>query len=207
MDRMNNNYLWVGAITKEIYSFDRLVFAQTYLPKTKFENSYGWQWSPMRIIFDIKEKYLRHKARLVLRGYVVPSSEHTTLLLTIKDISVRFMLMIAVKNGLVLMAGDTGNAFCTALCVENILSKCGMNLVQDFGAIVVLKRALYGLKNAYKSFRNFFGEFLRDIGFTSSRADQDLWLDKSDKYDGYDYIATHVYDIIIAENNPYKYMD
>eukprot|EP00957_Ditylum_brightwellii_P067787 5145126-Ditylum_brightwellii.AAC.1 len=44
------------------------------------------------------------------------------------------------------------------------------------------------------------------MGLTPSRADQDLWLRKSDEHKGYDYIATHVDDIIIVAKNPSKYM-
>ena len=73
--------------------------------------------------------------------------------------------------------------------------------------IVVLKRALYVLKTASNSFHEFFGEFLVDLGFTPYREYQDLWLRKPDKYDGCDYIAPHVDNIIIAEKNPSKYMN
>jgi hypothetical protein len=45
------------------------------------------------------------------------------------------------------------------------------------------------------------------MGFVCSRADQDLWLKKSTTYNGYDYIATHVDDIIIAAGDPGSYMD
>ena len=73
--------------------------------------------------------------------------------------------------------------------------------------INLLKRALYGLYTAYNSFHNFFGQLLRDIVFTPYRADQDFWLRKSYEYDGYYYIYTHVDDIIITENKPFKYMN
>eukprot|EP00957_Ditylum_brightwellii_P094825 7221142-Ditylum_brightwellii.AAC.1 len=39
------------------------------------------------------------------------------------------------------------------------------------------------------------------MGFKSSRADQDLWIKKSEQYEGYDYIATHVDDIITVAKN------
>ena len=70
----------------------------------------------MKLIFDIKPQDLRHKVRLVVRGHVVDSSEHTTYLSAIKDIYVRTHQMIAVKTILVIMAGDIENYFCTALC-------------------------------------------------------------------------------------------
>ena len=71
---------------------------------------------------------------------------------------------------------------------------------------MVLKRNLYGLNTESNSFHKYFGEFIRDLGFTPPRADQDLWIRKSDKYEENDYIATHGYDVIIAAKNPSKYM-
>ena len=44
------------------------------------------------------------------------------------------------------------------------------------------------------------------MGFTPSRADQDLWIRKSEEYTGYDYIATHVDDLIIASKDPLIYI-
>ena len=78
---------------------------------------------------------------------------------------------------------------------------------EKLGAIVVLKPVLYGLKTTFNLFRNLFGESLIYICFTPSRSDQDLWLNKSDKDDRYDYISTHVYSISIATKNPFKYMN
>ena len=63
------------------------------------------------------------------------------------------------------------------------------------------------MKTSSSSFHNSLGEFFVEIDYTTSRSDQDLWLRKSDKYDGYDYIATHVGDIIIAAKNPYKFIN
>ena len=37
--------------------------------------------------------------------------------------------------------------------------------------------------------------------------DQDLWYRKSDDYEEYDYIATHIDDIIIAAKKPMDYMN
>ena len=85
----------------------------------------------MRMIFDIKQQYLIQKSRLVIKVHVVDLSEHTTYSSNIKDISVIFMLMIAVKNGLKLMAGYIGNAFCTAPCAEIFILHATKNLAQN----------------------------------------------------------------------------
>ena len=105
------------------------------------------------------------------------------------------------------MAGDIGNAFFTAPCAEEILFKCGQQFCKRLGAIVVLKSALYRLNTTSNPFHNFFGGFFREVGFTPSREDQDLWWRKPDEYDMYDYIAIYVYDIIIATNKRYNYMN
>ena len=60
----------------------------------------------MHMIFDAKQQDLQHKARLVVGGHVVDSMEHTTYSFSIKDVPMRLMILIAVNNGLGLMAVD-----------------------------------------------------------------------------------------------------
>ena len=110
----------------------------------------------IRIIFDIKQQYLTLNTRIVLGGHVVESSKHTTYSLNIKDISIRLMLMISVKNGIGLITRDIGNTFCTAACAEPIWYKCVQAFVANFGANVVLNHALYVLETSSYSFHNFF---------------------------------------------------
>ena len=62
------------------------------------------------------------------------------------------------------------------------------------------------IKMALKSFHKYFGDFLRDLGLTQSIADQDFFIQKYDEYEGYEYVAIHVDDVIIADKNPSKYM-
>ena len=104
------------------------------------------------------------------------------------------------------MNGDISNKLFMDPCAENIWSCCGAKFGPRCGAVVVLKRALYGLYTASKLFHTYFGDFLRDLGFKTSILDQYLWIRKYDKHEGYEYIETHVDDVIIATNNPSKYM-
>ena len=114
-------------------SLERLGVFQLYLSKTKFYNKY---------------QVLQHKARLVVDGHVVDSTEHITYSSTTKNVSTRLMILIDVKNGLGIMAGYIGNELCMAPCAENIWSCCG--------ALVVLKRDLYGLNMASNSLHKYF---------------------------------------------------
>eukprot|EP00957_Ditylum_brightwellii_P120661 9203767-Ditylum_brightwellii.AAC.1 len=105
-----------------------------------------------------------------------------------------------------MISGDIGNAFCTVPCVEKIWSVAGEQLGDKKGAILVLKQALYGLKIVSASFHKCLGDFLCEMGLEPSRADQDLWIKKSEHYEGYDYIATQMDDIMIVAKNLLEYM-
>eukprot|EP00957_Ditylum_brightwellii_P157069 11954356-Ditylum_brightwellii.AAC.1 len=58
-------------------ALERLNVFEYLDPNTKFQKEEGWQFSPMQMIFDIKQD-LRRKARFVVDGHVIDSSEHTT---------------------------------------------------------------------------------------------------------------------------------
>lgn len=158
------------------------------------------------MIFDVKHQDLRHKARLVMGGHIVDSSSHVMYSSTIQDLSVRMVMHVATQNGFNMMVGDISNAFPTTPCAELIWSKAGPEFGAREGTIVTLKWTLYSLKIASRSFHDFFGDCLRRIGFIPTRADQSLWIRKSEDYLGYDYIAAHVDNIIIATKRPQQYM-
>ena len=116
MDKKNLNTLWSDAIAKEMVELERLGVLQLYPHKTKYEKKYGYKYAPMQMIFDVKHKYLRHKSRLVVGGHFVDSTDHTTYYYTIKDVSMRLIILISVKNGLGIMARDIGNLLCASPC-------------------------------------------------------------------------------------------
>eukprot|EP00957_Ditylum_brightwellii_P090553 6895904-Ditylum_brightwellii.AAC.1 len=88
------------------------------------ERKDGWQYAPMHMIFDIKHD-LQRKAQFVVDGHIINSSDHNTYSSTVKDILVRLMILIALKNNLGMMSGDIDNAFCTAPCAKKIWSTAG----------------------------------------------------------------------------------
>ena len=90
--------------------------------------------------------------------------------------SVCIILMIAALNGLKIFSCDIQNAYLTAPCKEKIYFIAGPELGSDQGKIMIVQRALYGLKSSGAAFRSFFVEIMHDMGYKPSRADQDLWL-------------------------------
>ena len=53
---------------------------------------------------------------------------------------------------------------------------------------------------------DFFADTLMSLGFRPSRADPDLWMKMNAENDGYDYIATHVDDLIVVGKKPQEYI-
>ena len=196
---------WAEAVMKEMDGLERLCVFDFHSPDKRFNRTDGWQFAPMHMIFDIKADG-RFKARLCVGGNVLDVSTHTTYSSTIQDISVRLLMVIAAQNGLHMMTADVANAFCTAPNMEKVWSIAGKEFGPKEGAKVSLKRALYGTRTASRAFHEFLGELLQRMGFLPSRADQDLWWRPSDNYEGYEYIATHVDDIICVAKDPSIYM-
>ena len=113
LEKKNGNTLWGVAISEQMITLQKLGVFQLYPPKTKFEKKDGWEYAPMHIIFDVKQQDLGHKARIVVGGYFVQSTEHTTLYTT-TDVYLILMILIYVQNELGLMAGDIVNSLFTA---------------------------------------------------------------------------------------------
>ena len=82
---------------------------------------------------------------------------------TVHDLSVRLLMLIAVKNNLGLMAGDIGNAFLTAPNMEKVWTVAGPEFGGQVGSVIEITRALYGLATASRSFHKFFDFIFTEI--------------------------------------------
>ena len=73
------------------------------------------------------------------------------------------------------------------------------------GKILVLTRALYGLKSPGASWRATLASTLENIGFQSTIADQDVWRRKAQKPCGFEYyelMLVYVDDLVLVSHDP-----
>ncbi len=67
-------------------------------------------------------------------------------------------------------------------------------------------RALYGLKSTGAAFHMHLASFMRQMGYTSCKADPDLWYkaetSSADNFRYYAYILCYVEDILCVHPNP-----
>ena len=107
--------------------------------------------------------------------------------------------MIAALNCLDITSCDLENAYLNAMNREKIWFEGGIEYGEDKGKVLVVVQALYGLKSAGLAWRAVLAEALVQLGFKSTRADPDVWIQYSVHIDGgeyYEMLFVYVDDIL-----------
>ena len=94
-DREAGNNKWAEAIAKEMNNLNRLNVFKHHPSHKLFPKEEGWQKAPLRMIFDIKNKDQRCKARLVIGGHKVDSTGCNVNSSQVDDMSVLLLFLIA----------------------------------------------------------------------------------------------------------------
>ena len=205
LDRKNGNTLWWDAICKEMRNVRPGFQAWE---KSESEIPIGYQQIRCHIVFDVKMgENFRRKARFVAGGHLTETPASLTYSSVVSRDSVRIALLIAALNDLNISACDIQNAYLTADCREKIWFRAGPELGSEEGTIMIIKKALYGLKSSGAAFRAHLAETLYDIGFKPSKADPDFWMRPAVKPDGfkyYEYVLCYVDDLLALSHDSKK---
>ena len=120
---------------------------------------------------------MTRKARYVAGGLLTEVPTSMTYSSVVSRDTVRIGFLIAALNNLDVLAGDIQNAFLSASTKERIFFYAGDEWGNDRDRVVVVIRALYGLKSSALQFHNHLANTLGNrLGFRSSLADPDLWM-------------------------------
>ena len=108
---------------------------------------------------------IRHKARLVVRGYLQGDVEQT-FSPVVDFTTIRTCLAVAVRKGYSIQQLDV----CTAFLHDEIDSQIYVNApkgiyICDTGKILKLRRGLYGLKQAPKLWQDKWRSVMKKMGF------------------------------------------
>jgi hypothetical protein len=116
---------------------------------------------------------------------------------------VRLAFLIAALNGVDIMSCDLENAYLNALTREKIWFEGGAECGEDQGKVLIVTRALYGLKGSGASWRSALAEVLIDLKFESTKADPDVWIRAAVRDDGFEYyemVFVYVDDILAVSH-------
>jgi len=125
-------------------------------------------------VFDVKLD-LTHKARYVAGGHLTNSPTSMTYSSVVSRDSVKIGFLTAAFNNVDILAGCKQNEYLNAKTKERIYFIAGDEWKSNKDRIVVVVRALCGLKSSALQLRNHISDVVGNkLGFTSSLADPDV---------------------------------
>ena len=196
IDAENGDLYWTDAIREEMAKIKGAV--RVY--NGPVEKLIGYQKITGHIIFDIKlGEGFRRKARYVGDGQKTKTPSSVTYSSVVARDSVRILLMVAALNDLDIEGADIENAYLTAPCREKVWMYGGIEFGELSVKVLIIEKALYGLKSSGAAFRAFLAETIDRMGFKSSIADPDVWMRPATKPDGeeyYEYLICYVDDVL-----------
>lgn len=205
IDRRTGTDFWAKAVAKEM---------RNNSPAFEFNDNdevpKGYKEITLHGIFDVKMDLTR-KFRLVGDGHKTEVPEYSIYSSVVSRDSVRIFFLLAALNDLNILSADIQNAYLTAPAMEHHWTRAGPEFGQEFvGRPCKIVKALYGLRSSGKAFHDYLSMHLKQLGYTSSRADPDVWMRPGVKANGdqyWKYVITYVDDICCAMEHPKEFMD
>jgi len=202
LDRKNGNDLWKEAIQKELAQLEEFQVFRALGEGEKLPE--GYKQVPYHIVFDVKFD-LRRKARLVANGNWTDVVQEDIYSGVVGMDTVRLGFAIGELNNLPCCAGDVGNAYLHGFTRELVYIIAGPEFGPLQGRILIVVRALYGLRTSAARFHEHLTANLRKLGFYPSKADPNMFY--RDAGDHYEYLASYVDDILIWSREPMVFME
>ena len=193
IDKTEGNTLWGDAILKEINKINEY---EVFKPSDIIPEEYTKLRCNM--IFDVKLDGTR-KARLVVDGSHSPCTIDAYSSVIAPE-HVRLAMVAGTLNNLLMETIDLGNAYLHAFTKELVYTILSDGYGQLSGKILIIQKALYGMRTSGARFHEDLSETLLSIGFKPSKADSDLWIRQGQHC--YEYIARYVDDLMIFAKDP-----
>ncbi len=175
MDERNGNTCWQDATTLKLTQIDDCQTFQDWGHKDKASPSFDYKKIRVHLVFDVKHDG-RHKARLVADGHLTDVPLESVYSGVVSLCGFRLVLFLAELNGLETWATDVGNAYLEAKTSEKVYIIAGPEFGEREGHILVIVKALYGLRSSGARWHDRCADCLRDLGFFPCKAEPDIWL-------------------------------
>jgi Reverse transcriptase (RNA-dependent DNA polymerase) len=173
-------------------------------PQEAKEKLVGYQFITCHMIFDIKMENFTRKARFVAGGHTTEPPSLITYSMVVTRDSVRIGFLLAGLDQLQVRTADVGNAYLTADCREKIWTIAGSEFGSRKGKVMIIKKALYGLKSSGAAWRAHFAQSLNVFKFTSTEADPDMWIQMAQN--GYTHYCERMFvyvdDLLLISHDP-----
>ena len=202
LDERNGNTKWQDAEKLEL---NQLQDYDTFIDEGKGAKiPPGYKRIRCHFVYDVKHDG-RHKARLVAGGHLTEAPFDSVYSSVVSLKGLRLIIFLAELNGLDVWGTDVGNAYLEAKTKEKVCIIAGPEFGPLEGHLLLIHKALYGLRSSGLRWHERFADTLRDMNFKPSKAENDIWMRRNG--DVYEYIASYVDDLCIVAKQPSRIID
>lgn len=188
---------WKQAVEDEMLSLKQNgTWELSKLPNDR--KAIGCKWT-FKAKTDTSGNVVRFKARLVAQGFAQKyGTDYDEVFAPVaKQTTFRTLLAIATKENLIVQHVDAKTAFLNGELKETIFMKQPPGFEEgESNLVCLLKKSLYGLKQAAKTWNDAMHKLLTDGGYQRNRADPCLY--KRKLVNGWCHLLIFVDDIILA---------
>ena len=202
LDKKNLNSKWADAEEKE-----RACFREYQVFKDIGKNGRppaGYKLLKILTVYDVKHDG-RHRARMVAAGHLTEVPVESVYSGVISLRGIRLMIFLAELNQMEAWGTDISSAYLEAFTKEKLFVKAGPEFGDQEGHILLVEKALYGLRTSGVRWHERLADCLRGMGFSPCKAEPDIWM--REKEDHWEYIGTYVDDLAIASKDPQAIVD
>ena len=204
LDERHGNHKWADAINLEFGQVDDYETFEDYGHKDLKKAPDGYKKIRVHLVFDVKHDG-RHKARLVADGHLTDAPVESVYSGVVSIRGLRIVLFLAELNDLEVWSTDVGNAYLEAETNEKVYIIAGPEFGSRRDHILIIRKALYGLKTSGARWHDRFADCLRELGFFPCKAEPDIWIRQNGNL--YEYVAVYVDDLALAMKDPKEFTD
>ena len=206
IDRQNGNHLWQESEQKELKG---IMQYETFKDCGHIKNTsvpQGYQKIRCHGVYAVKHDG-RRKYRFIAGGHMTSPTKDTTYSSVVTLRGLRLAIFLAELNDMEVYAADVSQAYLEAYTSEKVCFVAGKEF--DFAGLdnhmLIIVKALYGLRTSGARFRDKFAASLREMGFFPCKNEPDIWM--RDMEDHYEYICMWVDDLAICSRKPMEILD
>ena len=168
IDLKNKNTKWYDSEQLEVAQLNEYETFENKGHSSKTGIPNGYKKIRVHMVYAVKHDG-RHKSRLVAGGHLtdVPVDSVYSGVVSLRGL--RMVLFLAELNGLETYCTDIGNAYLEAYTAEKVCIIAGPEFGDLEGHVLIILRALYGLRSSGRRWHEKFSDTLRELGFFHQR--------------------------------------
>ena len=200
LDEQNGNTLWQDANRTELKKLGEYNTFKDLGHKNRGAKApAGFKQIRCRAVYDCKHD-LRRRMRMVAGGHLTEPDRDNSYSSVVSLRGLRLAIFIAELNDMAVWAADVSSAYLLAYTSEKVYFIAGPEFDELEGHVLVIVKALYGLRSSGRNYWIKFANSMRQMGFFQCKSEPDVWM--RDKGDHYEYICCWVDDLAICSKDP-----